>query len=272
MRKYLFVLVCLFSSYVVVAQIAPVIPSSVSVAGTSVSDIKSYNGFSNPANVGFISDTRFSFQYENRFSLKELSTKSISLVLPAKFSNISFATSYFGYSAYNEILIGLGFSRNFSDKFSLGLQLNYFTAYSFASDQYFGSVFPQLGLNLKLTPDLHVGFSSFNPFQSYYSSDINRARIPSIFSLGGEYYFVPELVFRIQMDKELSSNYRLSSGFEYAMLDALTLKIGAYRADYLVPCLGMKAVMSRFEIHINTELHPLLGLVSMASVQYRIKK
>ena len=119
---------------------------------------------------------------------------------------------------------------------------------------------------------MYVGFSTFNPFQSYYSTELSRANVPSVFSLGGAYYFIPELVFRVQMDKEISSTYKLSGGFEYEMLKVLTLKLGAYRTDYLVPCLGVKTQMKRFDFHLNTELHPLLGLTTMASVQYRIKK
>lgn len=272
MKKFKFIFVCCWTSYVLCAQVSPVIPSSVSIAGTSVSDVGSFTAFGNPANTGYVSDIDFSFQYENRYFLPELSTKSINFVLPAGFVNTSFSASYFGYSYYNEILVGVGFSKNFSDKFSMGLQFDYMTTYFASSNKYHGALFPQIGLNVKLTPDLHLGFSTFNPFQTNIKTAYNEKRIPSIFSLGSEYYFSPELVVRVQLDKEISSNYRLASGLEYSMLDFLTIKMGAYHADYLVPCLGFKSEFDSFTFHLNGELHPLLGMVTVASVRYSFKK
>lgn len=272
MKRLKFIFVCCWTSYVLCAQISPVIPSSVSIAGTSVSDAGSLTAFSNPANIGFVSDIEFGFQYENRYFLPELSTKSLNFILPAGFVNSSFSASYFGYSYYNEILVGLGFSKNFSNKFSMGVQFDYMTTYFASSNKYHGAFFPQIGLNVKLTPNLHLGFSSFNPFQTHIKTEYNVKRIPLIFSLGSEYYFSPELVVRIQLDKEISSNYRLATGLEYTMLEFLTIKMGAYHTDYLVPCLGVKSNLGAFTFYLNGELHPLLGMVTMASVKYSFKK
>lgn len=272
MKRFKFLFVCCLASYALYSQISPVVPSSVSVAGTSVSDIKSLNLFGNPANVGFVSDIEFEFQYENRYLLSELSTKSLGFILPSKFVNTSFSASYFGYSYYNELLMGVGFSKEFSDKFSMGVQFDYMTTYFASSNKYHGALFPQIGLNVKLTPYLHLGFTSFNPFQTHIKTEYNVKRIPSIFSLGSEYYFSPELVVRAQLDKEISSNYKLATGFEYTMLDFLTIKMGAYHTDYLVPCLGFKSDFGSFTFHLNGELHPLLGMVTMASIKYSFKK
>lgn len=272
MKRIKFIFVCCWMSYVLCAQISPVIPSSVSIAGTSVSDAGSLTAFGNPSNSGFVSDIEFGFQYENRYFLPELSTKSLNFILPSEFVNASLSASYFGYSYYNEILVGLGFSKNFADKFSLGVQFDYMTTYFASPNKYHGAFFPQIGLNVRLTPDLHLGFSSFNPFQTQIKTEYNEKRIPSIFSFGSEYYFSPELVVRVQLDKEISSNYRFATGLEYTMLEFLTIKMGAYHTDYLVPCLGVKSNLGAFTFHLNGELHPLLGMITMASVKYSFKK
>lgn len=254
------------------AQISTVVPTSFTIANASVAETHQWSAFSNPASIGYVSNKEFSFQYENRYFIPELSTKSLGFVLPSQLINTSFSASYFGYSLYNEMLFGVGFSRNFSNKFSIGVQLNYLTAYFATPNKYYGALFPQVGLNLSLTPDFHLGFSTFNPFQSVIKSANSQMRLPSVFSLGTEYSFSPEFVLYAQADKEISSNYRLALGVEYSLLDFLTVKAGLYHTDYLVPCFGFKSDFSFFSFNLNEELHPLLGLVSLASLRYTFKK
>lgn len=272
MKKLLSFIWVFFLTITLKAQLASVLPTSVSVANTSVADTENWTAFANPANIAYVDEICFGFQYENRFLLSELSTKSLQFVVPSNIVNTAVSASYFGFSLYNEILAGLGFSRNFSNKFSLGLQFNYLTSYFKTSNRYFGSFFPQFGLNYSLSPNFHLGFSAYNPFQTVIKSPYSTRQLPSVFSLGGEYIFTPELVFRFQGDKELSSNYRLSCGAEYTMLNFLTVKGGIYHHGYLVPCFGFKSDLGSFSINLNTELHPLLGLVSLAAVQYSFKK
>jgi len=270
-KVFVFFFLC-FEITFVVAQVSPVVPSTTAIANASVADSHQWSAFSNPSGIGFASKLNFGFQYENRYFLSELSTKSLDIVIPSKLINAGISASYFGYSLYNEIMLGIGFSRNFSDKFSLGVQLDYLTAYFAAADRYYGALFPHIGLNASLTPDFHLGFSAFNPFQAMIKAEETSKRIPSVFSLGVEYYLLPELNFKAQADKEISSNFRVAAGAEYSFLNFLTAKAGAYYTDYLVPCFGFSISFSSFSFNLNTELHPLLGLVSMASVRYFLKK
>ncbi len=272
MKKLFFLCLLYFVSINTNAQLASVLPASVSIANTSVADTENWTAFANPANIGYVDEISFGFQYENRFLLSELSTKSLQFALPTSLVNTAISASYFGFSLYNEILLGVGFSRNFSDKFSLGLQFNYINCYFTTPNRYFGSFFPQFGLNYALSSKLNLGFSAYNPFHSVIKSPFSTKELPSIFSLGGEYKISQEFVLRFQADKEVSSNYRFAIGTEYSMLNFLTVKGGIYHNGYLVPCFGFKTNLGTFSFYLNAELHPLLGLVTLASVQYSFKK
>ena len=60
---------------------------------------------------------------------------------------------------YNEIMLGIGFSRNFSDKFSLGVQLDYYAAYFAASDKkILRSVFSSDRIKCQPFTRFHLGF------------------------------------------------------------------------------------------------------------------
>ena len=162
-----------------------------------------------------------------------------------------------------------GFARDFSSRFSFGVEFNYFSTYFAESNRYSGIFFPQIGLQTRLSPSIHLGFSVFNPFQSHIVYEQNIKRLPSIFSLGGSYFFSDALVGRIQVDKEISSNYRFAAGIEYTMLERLQFKAGVEDAGFLVPSLGFGVITGRLRLDLNTGLHPILGLVSSAAVRYR---
>jgi hypothetical protein len=53
------------------------------------------------------------------------------------------------------------------------------------------------------------------------------------------------------------------------MLEKMTIKLGAYGSDYLVPCLGFGFDAGRLNVNLNCELHPLLGLNTLAAIKYR---
>lgn len=263
----------LLSSYIACfhAQIAPVVPSSTSIANTSVAVLNDWNSFKNTASLAHVENIEAAAQYENRFMMKELSTRSIQAGFNAKYVNVGLGFSYQGYSAYNEMIAGLGIARNFGDKFSMGVQFDYYTAYFSSSEEsrYRGALLAQFGVASQILPKLTVGFHTFNPFQTNIKTEFSEKRIPSIFSIGTNYAFADNLVWLTQIDKEVSSNYRFASGFEYTMIKELTVKLGAYGYDYLVPCLGFGLHLGGFHFHLNGELHPQLGLNTIANLKYR---
>ena len=250
------------------AQLSNVIPNSLSVANASVADLSRWSAFANTASLISFERPSLGFQYENRFFLEELSTKSISFVYPNKLVTIGFSGSYFGYSVYNEILLGLGFARNFSDRFSLGVQFNYQAAYFLPLNRYYAALFPQIGLLVNLSPTFTLGFSTFNPFQTKINTETSSKQLASVFSIGCTYSFSDDLLIRFQIDKELSSTYRFAGGLEYKMADLLVFKAGAYDIGYLVPCIGVETKLRKMNVFINTELHPLLGLISSCSISF----
>lgn len=272
MKKLSIVFVTISLSMFCFSQISNILPTSSSIAQTSVSDTRNWSAFNNPAMLGYVEKREISLQYENRYLLPELSTKSVKLGLPTNLMNAGLSFSHFGYSLYHEMIVGVGFARNFSDKFAMGVQFNYYTAFFSASNSYRGSLLPQVGLSVKFSPVFNIGFNTFNPFQTNIQTEFVTKKIPSVFSLGSEYFFSPELVWRTQIDKEVSSNYRFATGFEYKMLQFVNIKLGAYASDYLVPCIGFGFGSGQLRFDLNCELHPLLGLNTMAFVKYRFRK
>jgi len=272
MKKVIFLLASIVFCQCLLSQIPSIIPSSNAIASTSVADSHSWTAFNNPAMLGYINTSELALQYENRYLLSELSTKSVHFALPWDKVNTGISFSYFGYSMYHEMLTGINFARNFSDKFAMGVQFNYYTAYFSASNSYRSALFPQIGLSIRFSPVFNIGFHTFNPFQTNIITEYVIKRLPSVFSLGTEYFFSREFVWRTQVDKEVSSNYRVAMGFEYQMVQNINLKLGAYGSEYLVPCLGIGFKTGAFLFDLNCEMHPLLGVCPFAEIKYRFGK
>lgn len=251
------------------SQISNILPSSGSIGSTSVADSHHWSAFSNPASVGYSDFAEIGLQYENKFVIKELSTKSAQLIVPTHLLNAGVSFSQFGYSLYHETLLGVAFARNFGNKFAMGLQVNYYDAYSIATNSHSAVFLPQLGLSIRFSPRFNLGFQTFNPFQTSIQTEYTTKLIPSVFSLGTEYFFTSDLVWRTQIDRELHYNYRFATGFEYQMLEMVTVKLGGYGYDYLIPCLGVGFNFGRLCIGVDCETHPLLGLTARGSVKYR---
>lgn len=270
MKKALLLFLFIYFAADAFSQVAPVISSSPSIAQTSVADSRSWVGFHNPAALGNMEKTSFGFLFENRYFISELSNKTAQAGIVTEKVNVGLSLSHFGYSLYHEILAGLAFARNFDDKFSIGVQFNYYTAYFSADNQYRGALLGQVGISVRLSSNFNLGFNTFNPFQTNIKTEYVEKRLPSVYSIGSEYFFASDFVWRTQIDKEISSNYRFATGFEYTMLDIVTAKIGAYGFEYLVPSLGIGIHLSSFYFDLNCDLHPLLGVTTFGMIRYRL--
>lgn len=254
------------------AQIPNIIPSPVSIARTSVADINSWTAFNNPSSLGYVESIYVAAAFENRYMLKELSTKNVQAGFSTKHINIGGSFSYFGYSLYHEMLAGVDLARNFSDKFALGIGFDYYWAYFSADNEYHGALLGRVGLSVHLNSNFILGFNAFNPFQNNIKTDYVTKRVPSIFSLGTSYSFSPEFVWRTQIEKEISSNYCFSTGFEYRMLEFINVKLGGYYLANFIPCLGFGLAFSDYSADLNCELNPLLGLTMQCTLRYNLSK
>lgn len=268
MRKLCSLLIsCLLASYNH-AQTSFLLPSSTAIAGTSVSDLNHWSSFHNPAPLSNTSSAQLSAQVESRYIITELSTKSLSIVYPTDYFVSGVAFSYYGFSLYHEMIVGLAFAREFSERFSIGVQFNYLTTYYQASNSYHGAFFPQVGINFPLSKTFQLGFHVFNPFHTNITTDITTKRLPAIFSLGYSYDLSNKLIWRFQSDKEFSSNYRFATAFDYYLMDNVRFQVGVYGYEYLIPCLGFGYKFKQFDVDLNSELHPLLGLTTLAHLKF----
>ena len=272
MKRFFFFLMALLPVCISFPQIAYPVPSSVSVANTSVADIKNMSPVHNPASLSACPAPTLGIFFENRYIITELATKSFFAAYPTHNFVSAFSCIHHGFSLYHEIILGMAFARDFSGKFSLGMQFNYHAAYFASTNSYHGTIYPQIGLHLPVDDNWIIGFHVFNPFGSHIKGESLTKFVPAVFSLGFAYDFSAELCWRFQADKELSSNYRIATAFDYSIDKKTRFQLGIYGGEYLVPCLGFGFVLRPFTFDLIAEIHPLLGLNTIAQLQFGLNK
>lgn len=272
MRKICLLLTAFLFITKIDSQSYEIIPTSNSVANASVANNKYYSAFQNPATSATLSGTQIGLQYERKYIIDALAAKSIYIATSTNFLNFGLNATYSGYELHNELLTGILLSKNFHNIFQLGVQYNYYSVYLAEANKRYAALFPQIGLLVKVSPAVKIGFTTFNPGQQTIQLKYVKKQIPTVFSLGGDWEISENLNFLFQTDKNVSGNYRIGGGFEYNMKNFLTFKTGAYHTEYLIPTIGIGIKLKSFEFSLHTELHPILGLTTNAAIQYAISK
>jgi hypothetical protein len=264
-----FCLFILFQSMCIFAQQNPSAqPNSSSTANASTADFQKWQAFHNPAILAKSKNVRANVLYQNRFQLKELSTSAISLGIPTKLVNIGLASSHFGYEQYNEMQGGIALAKSFTPKFSLGFQANYYSIYLSPEEGYRRTLVTQIGLLTESLQNFYVGFHAYNPSQTNITVGLTEKRIPSVFSFGAAYRFGENLLWLAQLDKEIDYDLLWRTGFEYLPVEELAIRLGGYGNPF-VPCLGASLLLKKFNVDLNFERHPTLGINSACGLTYK---
>lgn len=271
MKKIISIILLLLTCHTwIMAQINNIIPSAPSIANTPTARTDQWSAFANPASLTENKRFSFAFTYENKYLLAELSGKTAQAAYCNPWVNVGIAFTHFGYKQYSDIMAGICLSHDFSGKFSIGLQGNYYAAYFGSEAGYVYTIFPQVGATVHITPTLCLGFHAFNPFIQQLKGEFVSKQIPAMFSLGSEWRFYNHFNWLVQIDKEVQSPFRVATGFEYQVIKELGVKIGGYASTYFVPCFGINLNFSGWRFDINCELNPLLGVNTLGSVSFAI--
>ncbi len=230
-----------------------------------------WSPFENAATLANVSTFEGSLLFQNRFNVKEISTKSVQTALHTSPVNIGIAFSSFGFSNYNENIASISFARKFSKKFMLGLSFDYYFIYFSKNEGYKGKLLPQIGLLSQLSEKLYIGFQAFNPTQAIIKTSYFDKEIPSIFSLATNYYFAKNLLGGIELDKEIRSDVRIAAGFEYQIVDMLLLKLGCSHYKNFIPNIGVGLKIGGFDLQTNFNIHATLGITSSIALTYKMK-
>ena len=231
------------------------------------------SGFWNINNnqAGMVGVKKFSagINYEERFGMNQLSTKSIAVVVPSRFGVLGAGMDYYGYALYHETKFGLAYAKAITPHLRAGVKLDFFQT---AVGDHYGSnndMSFELGIQYDISKNLTFGGSVFNPIPKSASAEV-YFKLPFIYRIGLAYRFSKNLLVTVEVDKNSDfSFYEMRAGVEYIVQNRYFFRTGL-GTNYEIFTAGFGYKQKRFSFDLGAALHQTLGISPQVSLIYSL--
>ena len=249
-------------------EILPTGSRQAGMGRVSVAITDFWNSQNNQAGIALMDKISAGVYYESRFSLNQLSTKSVAVVVPTGIGVLGATFNYFGYSLYNEMKIGLVYARSFSPYFRMGVQLDYLQTSLGNEYGSKGNITFEIGVQSDITENLTIGAWVFNPIQVRLA-DYADERIPAVFRFGIAWHFSDHFFATVEAEKNTAFRpIIIRGGLEYGIKDRFFLRTGFSSGQEIFSMgFGFKIKILRFDI--SAVMHQSLGFTPQASMIFQ---
>lgn len=207
--------------------------------------------------------------FENRFQIKELSFGAVAVAYPSLSGVLAVNFTYFGFELYNETKIGLAYARDFGERFSAGVQLNYHHTHIGEDYGSQGNLTFEAGIIFAITQELSIGTHLFNPARAKIG-DFADERIPTIFRTGLSYRFSSRVVLVTEIEKSVNHDPAFKAGVEYQISDPIFLR-GGIGTNPTTNAFGFGFEWGHVQVDMATSFHHILGYSPQISLIYQFK-
>ncbi len=221
--------------------------------------------FGNQAGLAELESTSFIVSTERRFSLSALSNHNAGAAIATNAGTIGLAINYFGFSEFNEQVIGLSYARALGEKFNIGAQIDYIGT----RIRDFGNINTytfELGILANVNNQLDIGAHFFNPLD--VDRGIEDEPLESILSVGFAYRASKKFTLMADVEAELDFDPRYKLGIDYALNELLNLRFGAFTEPVTLSFgIGLK-IKSQLFIDFASTYQTILGISPGLGVRY----
>lgn len=264
MNKFYLFLVFFLAGTNLIAQVnyGPRI-TAMGSAGVAVVDVWSVQ--KNQAGIAGLKRPELSVAYENRFGIKELSTKSAAFAIPIKNYTIGASFQSYGVDAYHEVKTGISLAKSFGPKLFVAVNLNF---HQIKIDNYgnANSFSVEVGLQYMVLPKLWLGTHIANPNQSKYGENTDQI-IPAHIQFGASYLFSDQLMITTELEKVLDAEADFKTGLEYKIVKFVALR-GGISVNPFKQYAGFGINYEKINLDFAVGSHPVLGYSPQISVGY----
>jgi hypothetical protein len=224
-----------------------------------------WSSFHNQATLAYNNSFSLGFNYESRFSIKELATRSLGLTIPAGKASLAAVYSQFGYTDFKRDMTGLACGMKLSDKISAGLQVDYFSERTSGEYDNNQSVTCEAGLLVIPSENIRIGFHIFNPIPN----TIRKTYLPTSLRIGAGTNLNKLLFAGIEAEMSSGSKLIFKTGFEYEAAKKLWLR-GGFSTDNNSFSFGLGYLAKIVQLDIGFVTHEKLGVTSSVSLIFKI--
>jgi len=264
MKKRLLLITLLFIFFSAKSQVnnGPRI-TAMGGAGVALQDVWSVQ--KNQAGIALIKNPVASLAYENRFLIKEISTKSAAFAIPINKYVVGASFQSYGVNAYKETQSGLTLARAFSPKLLTAITVNYHQLQinNYGNTKAFSV---QVGLQYQALKNLWLGAHIANPNSSKYAESTDLI-IPAHIQFGANYTFSDRLILSSEIEKILDSEADFKTGIEYKIIKAFAVR-GGVSMNPFKQYVGFGLALENLLFDFGISSHPILGYSPQISLGY----
>ena len=181
-----------------------------------------WSSFHNQALLSYNKSFSIGSNYENRFSIAELGTRSAGLIIPAGKASMGVVYSHFGYTDFKRDMTGLACGMKLSEKISAGLQIDYYSERTIGEYNKYQSVTCEAGLLVSPTDKTMIGIHIFNPVPN----SLRKTFLPTTLRIGAGTHLNKLLFAGVEAEMGTDSNLNIRTGLEYEVAEKLWLRSG----------------------------------------------
>jgi hypothetical protein len=224
-----------------------------------------WSTFHNQALLSEYRSISVGINYQNRFCLKELGTRSIAVIIPVGKVSLGAVYSHFGYTDFKRQMTGIACGIKLSDKITAGVQIDYYSERTYGEYANNQTVTCETGLLITPSENLRIGIHLFNPVPT----SINKTFLPTALRIGAGTTLSDVLFAAVEAEMSSGGKLMLKSGFEYEAVKNMRIMGGFITNDnsFSFGC-GFNAKPAVIDLSFVT--HEKLGLTSSISLIFKI--
>ena len=236
-------------------------------SGVVIPDI--WSSYHNQAGLADIKGFSAGVFYSSIFNEPDLRETAFALVLPTeKFGSAGFNYTYSGNPASNFSKFGLAYAKRLGNKLVAGIQIDYFNHFQMNYGST-GAAVGEIGIIAEPIDNLFIGAHVFNPWRAKFS-DIDES-LASMFRVGTAYYFSEEVVFMLELEKELDQEIIYKAGTEYNIIAGLFLRAGI-STNPVKYSFGLGYDLKGFKLDATYISHEIIGYYMQFGLGYSLNK
>jgi hypothetical protein len=225
-----------------------------------------WSSFHNQAGLACNKSISFGFNYEDRFGIKELGTRTAALTVPAGKVSLGAVYSNFGYTDFRRQMTGLACGMSLSHIISAGIQIDYFSVKT--AGKYKNQMLTcEAGIIVTASENTKIGIHIFNPVPGL----IRKAEMPARLSIGAGTNLSKQFFAGTETEMSAGGKPELKTGFEYAEAGNFWIR-GGYSTENSSFSFGLGYHTKPAIVDFAFSTHEKLGLTSSVSVIFIINE
>jgi hypothetical protein len=242
---------------------------SSALGNASVTIADSWAFFNNISGTAALKSIQAGCTFQNRFSIKALTTGSAVFIYPLKFGVSSLGFSKFGDNHYSVQKFSVGFGHKIG-YVSFGIKTDYLqvaieelnTRRAFLLE--FGGI-------AEITNQLVFGAHVYNINQASLIGGTKKETVPVVMKAGLSYRPIQKLMMNVETQKDLNHKPSFKAGIEYFVVEKFCLRTGISTQSF-ISFFGIGFKNQSFRIDYSFSSHAQLGISNELSLSYRFRK